>query len=98
MINAIQYTILLILSFEEACVDVRALLMGKKISALKKSSDFQMKYEEICMGSKKLFTQKANVYPNDDGKRRYRLYHIRSTYGVFFCLLRKIRLKKEFLV
>lgn len=69
VINAIQYTILLILSFEEACVDVRALLMGKKISALKKSSDFQMKYEEICMGSKKLFTQKANVYPNDDGKK-----------------------------
>lgn len=69
VINAIQYTILLILSFEEACVDVRALLMGKKIPALKKSSDFQMKYEEICMGSKKLFTQKANVYPNDDGKK-----------------------------
>lgn len=69
VINAIQYTILLILSFEEACVDVRALLMGKKIYALKKSSDFQMKYEEICMGSKKLFTQKANVYPNDDGKK-----------------------------
>lgn len=69
VINAIQYTILLILSLEEACVDVRALLMGKKISALKKSSDFQMKYEEICMGSKKLFTQKANVYPNDDGKK-----------------------------
>lgn len=69
VINAIQYTILLILSLEEACVDVRALLMGKKISALKKSSDFQMKYEEICVGSKKLFTQKANVYPNDDGKK-----------------------------
>lgn len=69
VINAIQYTILLILSFEEACVDIRALLMGKKIPALKKSSDFQMKYEEICMGSKKLFTQKANVYPNDDGKK-----------------------------
>lgn len=69
VINAIQYTILLILSFEEACVDVRALLMGKKIPALKKSSDFQMKYEEICMGSKKLFTQKANVYPNDNGKK-----------------------------
>ena len=30
VINAIQYTILLILSFEEACVDVRALLMGKR--------------------------------------------------------------------
>ena len=73
VINAIQYTILLILSFEEACVDVRALLMGKKISALKKSSDFQMKYEEICMGSKKLFTQKANVYPNDDGKKEMSL-------------------------
>ena len=69
VINAIQYTILLILSFEEACVDVRALLMGKKISALKKSSDFQMKYEEICMGSKKLFTQKANVYPNKKRKK-----------------------------
>lgn len=31
-------------------------------------------------------------------KRRYRLYHIRSIYGVFFYLFRKIRLKKEFLV
>ena len=50
-------------------MDVRALLMGKKIPALKKSSDFQMKYEEICMGSKKLFTQKANVYPNDNEKK-----------------------------
>ena len=31
-------------------------------------------------------------------KRSYRLYHIRSIYGVFFYLFRKIRLKKEFLV
>lgn len=68
VVNAVQYTILLILAFEEACVDVRALLIGKKLPVLKKASDFQMKYEEICMGSKSLFDKKANHYQENGEK------------------------------
>ena len=33
--------------------------MGKKISALKNSSDFQMKYEEICIQNEEL---KAEIW------------------------------------
>lgn len=95
VINAVQYTILLILAFEEACVDVRALLTGKKIPSLKKASDFQMRYEEICMGSKQLFDQKAAAYPKDDGKQELSAMSYRQYLWSFLFITSQDALEKR---
>lgn len=62
VINAVQYTILLILAFQEACVDVTALLEDRSVPFMKNASNFKMKYEEICLGTKSLFSSKAKGY------------------------------------
>ncbi len=67
VITGVQYTILLILSFQEACVDVTALLDGKAVPVMKSSANFKMKYEEICLGTKTLFQKKAAGYGNKKG-------------------------------
>ncbi|MBR1742160.1 MAG: hypothetical protein IJ733_09910 [Lachnospiraceae bacterium] len=63
VISAVQYTILMILSFEEACIDVTALLEGKEVPVVKNAGNFQMKYEEICICTKELFERKAQFFP-----------------------------------
>ena len=67
VITGVQYTILLILSFQEACVDVTALLDGKAVPIMKNATNFKMKYEEICLGSKSLFQKKASGYGKEKG-------------------------------
>jgi len=62
VITAVKYTILTILAYEESCVDVCALLQKKSIPMIKKAENFKMTYEEICLGSGKLFRQKAMQY------------------------------------
>lgn len=62
VVTAVQYTILLILAFEEACVDITALLDGKQIPMVKNATNFKLAYEEICMASKSLFRKKAAQY------------------------------------
>lgn len=62
-IPVIQQSILLILSLEEACIDITALLKGKLVPIVKNQTNFQMKYEELCTASKTLFRQKAAAYP-----------------------------------
>lgn len=62
VIRAVQYTILLILAFEEACVDVTALLDGKKVPVIKTAKNRKMQYEEICFASRALFLSKAREY------------------------------------
>lgn len=64
VITAVQYTILLILAFQEACVDITALLMGKSVPAIKNRANFKMAYEEICLGSRSLFQKKAADVPD----------------------------------
>lgn len=65
VIRAVQYTILLILAFEEACVEVTALLEGRRVPAVKRARDLKVRYEEICLASKKLFASKAKEYSKD---------------------------------
>lgn len=67
VIRAVQYVILLILAFEEACVDVTALLEGRAVPLVKKADSLKMKYEEICMASRTLFASKAGAYPEKGG-------------------------------
>lgn len=62
VIQAVQYLILLILAFEEACVDVTALLEGNAVPLIKTKENMKMSYEEICLASKSLFASKAKVY------------------------------------
>ncbi|MCD7826156.1 MAG: DUF5702 domain-containing protein [Clostridiaceae bacterium] len=68
VITAVQYTILLVLAFQESCVDLAALLAGKEVPLLKTVTELKMSYEEICLGGKELFRQKASEYPDADGK------------------------------
>ena len=63
VIAAVQYTILMILSFEESCIDVTALLEGREVPLFKNASNFKMKYEEICICTRELFKKKAAAYP-----------------------------------
>lgn len=63
VIAAVQYTILLILAFEEACIDTTALLEGRQVPVLKTQENFKMLYEEICIGTRSLFRTKAEQYP-----------------------------------
>lgn len=78
VISAVQYTILMILAFEEACVDVTALLEGRQVPLLKNAGNFKMRYEEICMASRSLFQKKASGYEKGDKKKasfiHYRQY------------------------
>lgn len=67
VIQAVQYTILLILAFEEACIDVMALLDGKKIPVVKGPESLKMQYEEICFASRELFKSKASAYSKEGG-------------------------------
>ena len=53
-IPVIQHGILLVLAMEEACVDVTALLLGRRVPVLKNQSSFQMKYAQICTAGKAL--------------------------------------------
>ncbi len=68
VIEAIKWTILTILAFEEACVDVAALLDGKKVPLIKNASNFKIKYSEICKASPSFFKKKAKTYYDDGGK------------------------------
>lgn len=62
LITAIQQTILLILSVEESCVDITALLAGKSVPIWKNASNFKMTYPEICSVNKMVFRAKAEEY------------------------------------
>lgn len=63
LITAIQQTILLILSVEESCVDIAALLKGKTVPVWKDASCFKMTYPEICSVSRNVFHTKAEKIP-----------------------------------
>lgn len=62
VITGIQWLILAILSFEEACIDVTALLDGKVVPLIKSPVTFKMKYEEICSVSHSFFKSKSGAY------------------------------------
>lgn len=71
-IPAIQNGILLILSLEEACVDITALLEGRCVPVFKDQSNFQIKYLEICTAGRELFLKKAKAYPKSEDKMKMR--------------------------
>jgi hypothetical protein len=62
LIPVIQRCILLVLSLEESCVDICALLEGRQVPMTKNKSTFRMSYEEICRAGKTLFQSKAKSY------------------------------------
>lgn len=70
-IPVIQKGVLLVLSLEESCVDITALLDGRRVPVFKDQSTFQMKYPEICMAGKNLFRQKICHYPKMNKKRAF---------------------------
>lgn len=80
VVKAVQYVILLILAFEEACVDVTALLEGRSVPMVKSAKKLKMTYEEICLASKALFASKAATYPAE-GKSA-----VNITYEQYLCL------------
>ena len=66
LITGIQWLILTILAFEEACIDVTALLEGKKVPLIKSAANFKMKYGEICSVSHSFFKRKGKDYKKAD--------------------------------
>lgn len=67
-IPAIQQGILLVLSLEEACVDICALLEGRRVPITKNQTNFKMGFGEICAANKALFQAKARRYEKLDGE------------------------------
>lgn len=67
LVTGLQWLILAILSFEEACIDVTALLDGKEVPLIKSSANFKMKYEEICTVSHSFFKSKSEAYNKAKG-------------------------------
>lgn len=59
LIKCTQYIILAGWAYEDACVDVSALINGKKIPLLKKKENFNIKYSEIISFNKEMVRQKA---------------------------------------
>ena len=66
LITGIQWLILTILAFEEACIDVTALIEGKKVPLIKSAANFKMKYGEICSVSHSFFKRKGKDYKKAD--------------------------------
>lgn len=67
LIPVIQKGILMVLSMEEACVDITALLQGRQVPVLKNQGSFQMQYAQICLANRKLFREKAKNFPKEGG-------------------------------
>lgn len=67
LVTGVQWLILAILSFEEACIDTTALLDGKEVPLIKNSASFKMKYEEICAVSHSFFKSKSEAYKKAKG-------------------------------
>lgn len=67
LITGMQWLILTILAFEEACIDVTALMSGKKVPLIKNPANFKMRYEEICSVSHSFFKKKGKSYPEASG-------------------------------
>lgn len=67
LIPVIQKGILMVLSMEEACVDITALLQGRQVPVLKNQGSFQMQYAQICLANRKLFREKAKNFPKERG-------------------------------
>ena len=68
-VEAIQRVILAIIAFEEACIDVTALLMGKKVPLMKNKTNCKMTYSKICFVSRDFFEQKAKLYEDADNAK-----------------------------
>ena len=64
-IPVIQKGILMVLSMEEACVDITALLQGRRVPVFKSRGSFQMQYAQICLATRKLFVEKAKSFPKE---------------------------------
>lgn len=67
LIPVIRKGILMVLSMEEACVDITALLQGRQVPVLKNQGSFQMQYAQICLANRKLFREKAKSFPKEGG-------------------------------
>ena len=67
LIPVIQKGILMVLSMEEACVDIAALLQGRQVPVFKDQGSFQMQYAQICLANRKLFREKAKSFPEERG-------------------------------
>ena len=81
VITAVKYTILTILAYEESCIDLCAILQGRAVPMVKNVTNFKMSYEEICLGSKNLFEQKALQYgAESDIKRADEFTYIKGIY------------------
>lgn len=74
LITAIQETILLILSVEESCVDIAALLKGRSVPIWKDASSFKMTYPEICSVSREVFHTKAEKFPKQHKTSSLRVF------------------------
>lgn len=64
-IPVIQKGILMVLSMEEACIDITALLQGCRVPVFKSRGNFQMQYAQICLANRKLFHDKAKSFSQE---------------------------------
>lgn len=95
LITAIQQTILLILSVEESCVDIAALLKGKTVPIWKNAFSFKMTYPEICSVSREVFHAKAETFPEQQKTSGLRAFSYQDYLWLFLMMTpeKKMRLR-----
>lgn len=65
LVSITKHLILITWAFEEALVDTRALLEGKKIPLIKNKNNFMLEYSEILLINKALIKEKAKRLPEE---------------------------------
>ena len=66
LVTVVKHVILMGWGFEEALVDVGALMQGKSVALFKKAGSFSVRFEELLTISKSMVQQKIKTLPRKD--------------------------------
>lgn len=74
LIHVTQTIILIVWSFEEALVDVSAMLKGKSVAIIKKSKTFLITFQDLVLINKSLIHQKEKIMKEEKGGISYHTF------------------------
>lgn len=67
LVRCVQYMILAIWSYQDACVDTGALLAGHSVPVVKNKNSLNIRYEEVVLFGKDMLRNKINSYERHKG-------------------------------
>jgi len=66
LVRCVQYSILAVWAYEDACVDTAILLSGKKIPTVKTKDTLRIEFGEMLLFNKELIASKVNSYQESE--------------------------------